>query len=106
MTRSLQATGSAAAFDFFILSDSTDPESHQAERRAYDRLRAGSIVRVYYRRRSMNTERKPSNIAEWVRRFGGAYAHMIVLAADSLMSGTAMLQIGRASCRERVCQYG
>src|SRR3546814_14372623 len=85
MTRSLQATGATAAFDFFILSDSTDPEIHQAERRAYDRLRASSIVLVYYRRRSINTERKPGNIADWVRRFGGAYSHMLVMSADSLM---------------------
>src|SRR3546814_15371439 len=99
MTRSLQATGATAAFDFFILSDSTDPEIHQAERRAYDRLRASSIVRVYYRRRSINTERKPGNIAEWVRRFGGAYAHMIVLDADSLMSGKAMLQLADGMAR-------
>lgn len=96
MIRSLGATGAAVAFDIFILSDSTDQNIHAAERVAFERLRGKSAVRLYYRRRPVNTERKPGNIAEWVRRFGGAYAHMIVLDADSLMSGEAMIRLADA----------
>src|SRR3546814_13827426 len=69
---------------------------HDAERLAFERLREHCPVRLYYRRRAENIERKPGNIAEWVRRFGGAYAYMIVLDADSLMSGRAMLRLAHA----------
>jgi membrane glycosyltransferase len=37
--------------------------------------------------RADNTARKAGNISEWVTRFGGVYDFMIVLDADSLMSG-------------------
>src|SRR3546814_20206202 len=53
MADSLQSVTMAGAFDIFILSDSTDPEIHDAERLAFERLP----------------------------------------------------EIGRASCRERLCQY-
>jgi membrane glycosyltransferase len=96
MADSLQSAAVAGAFDIFVLSDSTDAEIHAAERAAFERLRHQSPVRVYYRRRPQNIERKPGNIAEWVRRFGGAYSYMIVLDADSLMSGRAMLQLADA----------
>ena len=47
-------------------------------------LRPGPAV--YYRRRLSNAQRKPGNIAEWVRRWGGAYAYMLMLDADSRMT--------------------
>lgn len=96
MIASLKAEGATKAFEIFVLSDSTDAEVHQAERLAFEMLRQDSPVDVYYRRRPLNTERKPGNIAEWVRRFGGAYDHMIVLDADSLMSGNAMVKLADA----------
>ena len=89
MTRSIAAAGAARAFDFFVLSDS-DPRHGEAEEAAWRLLAAHSPVRLYYRRRERNIARKPGNIAEWVRRFGAAYENMLVLDADSLMSGTAM----------------
>src|SRR3546814_7217379 len=96
MADSLQSVTMAGAFDIFILSDSTDPGIHDAERLAFERLREHCPVRLYYRRRAENIERKPGNIAAWVRRFGGAYAYMIVLDADSLMSGRALLRLAPA----------
>ena len=95
MTGSIDRLGAAPAFDFFILSDS-HRQAHGREYLAFRRLRAASRVRVYYRRREHNIARKPGNIAEWVRRFGGAYDHMLVLDADSLMTGEAMLQLACA----------
>ncbi|MES2035623.1 MAG: glucans biosynthesis glucosyltransferase MdoH, partial [Pseudomonadota bacterium] len=38
-------------------------------------------------------ERKVGNLSEWIRRFGGAYSHMIVLDADSTMSGETILHL-------------
>jgi membrane glycosyltransferase len=95
MTDSIVQIGGAALFDIFVLSDS-HAGNEAAERAAVRGLRATNQVAVYYRRRVRNIARKPGNIAEWVRRFGGAYAYMIVLDADSLMSGAAMARLAAA----------
>lgn len=95
MTASVDAVGAADRFDFFILSDSHE-RAYSREYVAFRRLRETSKARVYYRRRAKNTARKPGNIAEWVRRFGGAYDFMLVLDADSLMSGAAMTRLASA----------
>nr|WP_119083002.1 glucans biosynthesis glucosyltransferase MdoH [Altererythrobacter sp. B11] len=97
MTASIAAEGAAENFDFFILSDSSELHGKREEE-AWAELAARSPMRLYYRRRTENIGRKPGNIAEWVRRFGAAYDHMIVLDADSMMSGSAM--VGMASIME------
>jgi len=89
MARSLADFGAAEHFDFFVLSDS-GADAEPAEEAAWMRLARTSPVPVYYRRRDKNVGRKPGNIADWVRRFGAAYDHMLVIDADSLMSGQAM----------------
>jgi membrane glycosyltransferase len=68
------------------------------EEAAWAKLAPRLPIRLFYRRRTQNTERKPGNIAEWVRRFGGAYENMLVLDADSLMSGHAI--VGMAAIME------
>jgi membrane glycosyltransferase len=102
MTGSVAAIGAAGLFDFFVLSDSRQ-DAEAAEVAAFQKLRATSEASVYYRRRPENIARKPGNIADWVRRFGGAYELMIVLDADSLMSGAAMARLAAAmEARPRV----
>ncbi|MCK0197685.1 glucans biosynthesis glucosyltransferase MdoH [Ancylobacter sp. 6x-1] len=95
---SLCATGRQQAFDLFILSDTTDPDIWVAEEAAFlalrERLEPGT--RVFYRRRAKNTDRKAGNIADWVTRFGGAYEMMLVLDADSLMTGDCIVRIAAA----------
>ncbi|MGJ4802681.1 glucans biosynthesis glucosyltransferase MdoH [Luteimonas sp. SDU82] len=95
---SLVATGRAACFDVFILSDTRRPEVAAAEEAAFLALRAklGKELGVYYRRRSDNAERKAGNIAGWVRRFGGAFANMLILDADSLMEGATIVRLAAA----------
>ncbi len=95
MAESIDGVGAATQFDFFILSDSHE-QAYAREYLAFCRLREDSRSKVYYRRRDQNTARKPGNIADWVRRFGAAYDHMIVLDADSLMSGPAMVRLATA----------
>ena len=51
---------------------------------------------MYYRHRADNTARKSGNIADWVTRFGAAYDHMIMLDADSLMTGDTIVRLVRA----------
>lgn len=94
---SVDATGHGAAFDYFVLSDSTRPDAWIAEERAFlaMRERLGSSHRLYYRHRPKNTHRKAGNIADFVSRWGGAYEHMIVLDADSLMTGDCILKLTR-----------
>ncbi|WP_264784322.1 glucans biosynthesis glucosyltransferase MdoH, partial [Gluconacetobacter azotocaptans] len=98
MYDSLAATGRLEAFDFFILSDTTNPDIWVEEEAAFLALReaTGGHDRIFYRRRPVNTERKAGNIAEWVRRFGGAYPQMVTLDADSLMAGEAVVRIAAA----------
>ena len=95
MTESIDRAGVADRFDFFILSDSHE-RAHTAEYLAFCRLRDQSRAKLYYRRRPRNVARKPGNIADWVRRFGGAYDYMLVLDADSLMTGDAMIRLAAA----------
>jgi membrane glycosyltransferase len=73
MYESVAATGHEAQFDWFLLSDTTDPEIWVREEVAFMAfLRACGTQRLYYRHRSDNTARKSGNIAEWVRLDGSA----------------------------------
>jgi membrane glycosyltransferase len=92
---SVAATGQAGYFDVFILSDSTDPDIFLAEEAAFLTLRErlGAEARIYYRHRAKNHAKKAGNIAEWLQRFGGHYEHMIVLDADSLMTGDTLVRL-------------
>lgn len=92
MMRDLDAEGLADRFHLFILSDTRAPMIAVAEQAAFRRLRRalGDRASVYYRRRAENTDRKAGNIADWVRAFGGAYENMVVLDADSLMTGQTL----------------
>ncbi len=65
------ATGLGDAFDFFFLSDTTDPDIWIAEERALLALRERRPdARIYYRRRRKNVSRKAGNIADFVTRWG------------------------------------
>lgn len=97
MHESVADTGHGARFDWFILSDTTDPDIWIREELTFIELRrACGTGRLYYRHRSDNTARKSGNIAEWVRRFGAAYDYMVVLDADSLMSGDTIVRLVHA----------
>jgi membrane glycosyltransferase len=95
---SVEATGLGAHFDYFILSDSTNPDAWIAEERAFVALRdkLGPLSRIYYRHRAKNLQRKAGNIADFVTRWGGAYDHMLVLDADSLMTGACVVALAAA----------
>jgi membrane glycosyltransferase len=98
MANDLIRCGASHAFDIFVLSDSRDELIARREERLFHRLRGevGTMVAVYYRRRSDNHHKKAGNIADFVRRWGGAYAHMIVLDADSRMEANTLVTLARA----------
>jgi membrane glycosyltransferase len=86
-----------AAFDLFILSDTRKLEIAAAEEVAWHELiaRHHARGRIFYRRRPENVSRKAGNIADFVRAWGGAYDYAIVLDADSIMSGEALVMLAR-----------
>jgi membrane glycosyltransferase len=98
MHESIAETGALGAFDFFILSDTTDPDTWITEERAFleVRDRTDAHDHLFYRHRRSNKGRKAGNIAEWVQRFGGRYEYMVVLDADSLMSGQTLIRLTAA----------
>jgi membrane glycosyltransferase len=93
----VERTGLGAAFDYFLLSDTTDANVWIAEERAFAAMRERlPNARIYYRRRRKNSSRKAGNIADFVTRWGGHYPQMLVLDADSLMSGEAVVGLAAA----------
>ncbi|MEA2819881.1 MAG: rane glycosyltransferase [Bradyrhizobium sp.] len=93
---SVEETGCGRQFDWFILSDTTDPAIWIAEEKCFLQLRRDLGARIFYRHRAQNTARKSGNIEDWVKRFGGGYDHMIVLDADSLMTGDTIVRLAAA----------
>ncbi len=88
------ATGLGDAFDYFFLSDTTNPDIWIAEERALVALRQRRPeARFYYRRRKRNVNRKAGNMADFVTRWGAAYPQMLVLDADSLMTGDIVARL-------------
>ncbi|MGL4637743.1 MAG: glucans biosynthesis glucosyltransferase MdoH [Beijerinckiaceae bacterium] len=98
MIADVRKTGLIAHFDFIFLSDTTDADGWIAEERALREVRAElpSDVGLYYRHRLKNTARKAGNIADFVSRWGGAYDHMLVLDADSVMTGESIVGLAYA----------
>jgi membrane glycosyltransferase len=92
---SVQGCGGGSHFAFFLLSDSTDPACCRAEERAWLQLRgaAPAGAPVYYRHRDGNAGRKSGNIAEFCRNWGTDYTYMVVLDADSLMTGETLREL-------------
>jgi membrane glycosyltransferase len=100
---SLAATGEGGCFDVFVLSDTSDPAIRAAEQAAWTRLEADLAARqggtpqvaVHYRWRQRRTQRKAGNVADFCRRWGRAYRYLVVLDADSVMSGECLTTLVR-----------
>ncbi|MFC5520444.1 glucans biosynthesis glucosyltransferase MdoH [Polaromonas jejuensis] len=115
---SVALTGHGKAFDVFVLSDSYDPAIQKAERAAWEELRAELArninesgdqpqVEVYYRLRKRRSDRKAGNVADFCRRWGKDYRYMVVLDADSVMSGdclVAMVKLMEANPKAGIIQ--
>ena len=102
MHQSLVETGQLEAFDFFILSDTRDPEVWvEEELRWQDMVLAlDGKGRIFYRNRPENTARKSGNLEDFCTRWGGRYRYMIVLDADSLMQGETLAAMVRIMERQ------
>ena len=94
---SVVAAGVLPHFDFFVLSDSSEPDSVTAERHAWLSLctAVGGFGHIFYRWRRHRIKRKSGNVADFCRRWGSQYRYMVVLDADSVMSGDCLATLVR-----------
>ena len=92
---SVMRTSQGDAFDFFILSDSNQPDQWVAEEAAWLTLLRDPVAqdRVFYRRRPDNVAKKSGNVADFCRTWGDHYRYMIVLDADSIMTGETLAEM-------------
>ncbi|TGK01009.1 glucans biosynthesis glucosyltransferase MdoH [Leptospira semungkisensis] len=97
MMKSADSVGLRENLDFFLLSDTTEPDIWLQEEKAFSKLsrKPETKGRVYYRKRRINLNKKSGNIADFCRRWGRRYRYMIVLDADSLLTGECMLNLIR-----------
>lgn len=95
--RALEQAGQLDGFDFFVLSDSRDPERWLAEQAAWAHwVRVlGAAGHFFYRRRRVNLRYKSGNIADFLRRWGRNYDYFVVLDADSLMDAATLARMVR-----------
>ncbi|WP_257098642.1 glucans biosynthesis glucosyltransferase MdoH [Pseudovibrio flavus] len=102
MRQQLAKLAVSSRIDFHVLSDSTRDDVAEKERRLAEHLLAETPdgPAIYYRRRAQNTAGKAGNVAEFLERSGGAYETMIVLDADSLMSGDTIKHMIEVMDRE------
>lgn len=77
-------------YSLFILSDTTDDDIAAQEWQAFQALQDNAPFPVHYRRRAQNTNKKVGNLEDWITGWGAAYEAMLVLDADSLMTGRAI----------------
>ena len=82
-------------FDFYILSDSTDPANWVAEELEWKKLKdaLGDSAHIFYRHRPRNTGRKTGNIQDFCENWGQLYDYMVILDADSLMTGKTLSEL-------------
>ena len=93
--RSVQETKKLEHFDFFVLSDSNQPNQWIQEEVAWLELckQVGGFGKIFYRKRRHSINKKAGNVADFLRRWGRRYRYMIVLDADSIMTGRALVQL-------------
>jgi len=98
MLVSLRETGRSETFDFFILSDSNQPDNWIDEECAWASLcsRLRAYGRVFYRKRRVSLHGKSGNIADFCRRWGRRYRYLVILDADSVMTGDTLVRLSRA----------
>jgi len=92
---SLEKTGELERFDFFILSDSTDPDKWVEEERCWcDLVRdLDALGRIYYRRRLNNEGSKSGNVRDFLNAWGRRYRYFMVCDADSVMRGETIVDL-------------
>ena len=94
---SLAANPLARLFDLYVLSDSNDPEIRAAELAAWAQLRkdTGLQGRIYYRLAPAPHQAQVGQRGRFLPPLGRDYRYMVVLDADSVMSGGRLEKLVR-----------
>ncbi|WP_298837514.1 glucans biosynthesis glucosyltransferase MdoH [uncultured Roseobacter sp.] len=89
-------------YTLFVLSDTSDDAIAADEARAFGALKASAPAGfdVHYRRRVANTDKKVGNLVDWITGWGAAWEAMVVLDADSLMTGKAIDRLASELSRD------
>ncbi len=92
---SLERTGQLDRFDFFLLSDSTNPDRWVEEESQWSELvrDLDALGKIYYRRRLFNEERKSGNVRDFLNTWGKRYRYFICCDADSVMRGETLVDL-------------
>lgn len=106
---SLKKYGTLEYFDFFILSDSTNPNRGIMEEALWVKLcqQLNAFGKIYYRRRENNFHKKAGNVADFCKSWGSHYKYMVCMDADSIMSGeslTSLVKIMQKNPGVGICQ--
>ncbi|MFQ6550563.1 glucans biosynthesis glucosyltransferase MdoH [Aestuariibius sp. 2305UL40-4] len=88
LSRGLAREGLADSTRIFVLSDTSDGDACACEEQVMEGLISSD--RVFYRRRTVRTNKKPGNIADWLETHGSSFDYMVVLDADSRMSAASI----------------
>lgn len=102
MYRSLEQCGGLHGFEFFVLSDTPDPDVQLGEELEWLEScgELDAVNKLFYRRRRENSERKTGNLRDFLERWGRRYDYMVVLDADSVMDGPALVEMVRRMERD------
>lgn len=94
---SLDRTGEGRQFSYFVLSDTdrADVARHEEEAIADWWAHDADRERIIYRRRDHNLGFKAGNVRDFATSTGRDFELMLPLDADSLMTGTAILELVR-----------
>lgn len=92
---SLERTGQLDKFDFFILSDSTNPDRWVEEEKNWCELvrDLDALGKIYYRRRLFNEARKSGNVRDFLNTWGKRYRYFVCCDADSVMRGETLVDL-------------
>jgi len=92
---SVARSGQLGRFDFFILSDSTNPDRWVEEERNWSELVCDldALGKIYYRRRLYNEERKSGNVRDFLNTWGKRYRYFVCCDADSVMQGGTLVDL-------------
>lgn len=83
--------GTEDHYEFFVLSDSRPFLKRVCEEKAVFEARClRPDIKLTYRWRSINSNAKLGNVMDFLRRFSADFKYMVVMDADSLMSGDAI----------------
>ncbi len=94
---SIAKTGALAKFDFFILSDSSDPNKWIEEEIGWIELckQLNGFGKIFFRKRYVPLNSKSGNISDFCRRWGRKYRYMVIMDADSVMEGATLVNLVR-----------